>query len=77
MTLIDDIDVHTPAIDGPTPDQQALTDWVALANEIGEELGLTVADRDRSGKISQSVFDLLRHRGVTLVGVVAVLNRHH
>ena len=65
MTLIDDIDIHLTAIEASTTNHQAPTDWVAIANEIGEELQLTVADRDRSGKISRSVFDLLRNRGAT------------
>jgi alkylation response protein AidB-like acyl-CoA dehydrogenase len=40
------------------------TDWTAVAREIGEQIQSGVAERDRTGQISQEVFDLLRRRGV-------------
>lgn len=69
MTLIDDIDISTAT----TAEDIASTDWTGLAHEIGGELQLTVAERDRSGEISQDVFAKLRRRGAT----TALVPREH
>lgn len=40
-------------------------DWVGLARDIGLALQPTVAEHDKTGKISRAAFNLLRERGAT------------
>ncbi len=61
MTLIDD---HTTTTIDPTGASHP-ADWVELAHRIGTRIAPDVADRDRTGRISADVFDLLRGAGAT------------
>ncbi|WP_253787523.1 acyl-CoA dehydrogenase family protein [Nocardia amikacinitolerans] len=47
------------------------TDWIERARSVGEALRAEVADRDRSGEISASAFDLLRDTGLSAALVPA------
>ncbi len=42
-----------------------VTDWTALAAEIGTEIGAAAAEHDRTGEISHAAFERLRERGAT------------
>ncbi|MCP3992815.1 MAG: acyl-CoA/acyl-ACP dehydrogenase [Actinomycetia bacterium] len=59
------IDDKTNNHTGPPAADSTTSDWVGVAREIGLQLGSTVAERDETGHISHTAFELLRDRGAT------------
>lgn len=54
------------AVTGP---EHTTADWVDRARIVGESLRPEVAERDRTGELSRTAFDLLRDHGLSAAGV--------
>ncbi|MEV6428115.1 acyl-CoA dehydrogenase family protein [Nocardia sp. NPDC051463] len=44
---------------------RTVTDWIALARQVGQDLSPGIAERERSGDLAEDAYDLLRTTGLT------------